>query len=354
MTPRGQRVSFTAVGVAVREWDSPISGRVQRHSDPVGLQDTSGDSDVQIDLPCRFNPSDTSVGSRGGYLPNRTPNNEDTVQSFGDISLDHPVFLDPGIERSPDPRAYWSISDAIKYLLAEYNGSQIYTTYPTLDALDDLLQVESPPSGQATFDPEDAETSPLTIRDYDASNRPYPEVIAELLSYAGFVMRWDTGADDGDLPSTQLRIYRRDGAATSPLKSVYLDAAGATALDPSRNNVARLHLARDGNSIVNAWQVETDQRIVEVSVILAPLYQPGAATRSLPTASSSSARHGARPRPRRPGASIGGTGLMSVAMGIGRRAGPGNRRRSTSRRCSRRTTTGRRPTRCGIAPDRRR
>jgi hypothetical protein len=276
VTPQSQRVTFTAIGVAVREWDSPISGRVQRHSNPAGLQDTSGDSDVQIDLPCRFNPSDTDVGSRGGYLPNRTPDGADTVQSIGEISLDHPVFLDPGIERFPDPRAYWSLSDAIKYLLAECNGSQTYASYPTLDSLDDLLEVKSPPSGQDTFDPEGAETSPLTIRDYDASNRPYPEVIAELLSYAGFVMRWDTGADGNDLPCTQLRIYRRDGAATSPLKSVYLDAAGAQTLDPSRNNVARLHLARDGNSIVNAWQVETQQRLVEVSVILAPLYQPGA------------------------------------------------------------------------------
>ena len=271
------------------------------HADPVGLQDTSGDSDVQIDLPCRFNPSDTSGGSRGGYLPNRTPDNEDTVQSLGEISLDHPVFLDPGIERSPDPRAYWSISDAIKYLLAEYNGSQTYTSYPTLDALDDLLQVESPPSGEATFDPANAEASPLTIRDYDASNRPYPEVIAELLSYAGFVMRWDTGADENDLPSTQLRIYRRDGAATSPLKSVYLDAAGAPTLDPSRNNLARLHLARDGNSIVNAWQVETNQRLVEISIILAPLYQPSTSDANPPTANSSSAPLGARRRPRRPG-----------------------------------------------------
>ena len=104
VTPRSQRVTFTAVGVAAREWDSPISGRVQRHSDPSGLQDTSGDSDVQIDLPCRFNPSNTDVGSRGGYLPNRTPYDKDTVQSLGEISLDHPVFLDPGIERSPDPR----------------------------------------------------------------------------------------------------------------------------------------------------------------------------------------------------------------------------------------------------------
>jgi hypothetical protein len=276
LTPRSQRVTLTAVGVAVREWDSPISGRVQRHSDPVGLQDASGDSDVPVDLPCRFNPSNTDVGGRGGYLPNRTPDGQDTVGSFGEISLDHPVFLDAGIERTPDPRAYWSISDAIKYLLAEYNGSQTYTGYPSLDALDDLLEVASPPSGEATFNPEDAEASPLTIRDYDASNRPYPEAIADLLSYAGFVMRWDTGADEDGLPSTQLRIYRRDGAATSPLKSVYLDAAGAPTLDPGRNNVARLHLARDGNSIVNAWQVETDQRLVEVSVILAPLYQPSA------------------------------------------------------------------------------
>src|SRR5262249_50282820 len=59
-------------------------------------------------------------------------------------------------------------------------------------------------------------------------------------------------------------------------KSVSLDAAGTATLDPGRNNVARLHLARDVNSIVNAWQVETQQRLVEVSVILAPLYQPAA------------------------------------------------------------------------------
>ena len=276
VTPRSQRVTFTAVGVAVREWDSPISGRVQRHSDPAGLQDTSGDSDVQIDLPCRFNPSDTDVGSRGGYLPNRTPDGEDTVQSIGDISLDHPVFLDPGIERSPDPRAYWSISDAIKYLLAEYNGSQTYTSYPTLDALDDLLQVESPPSGQDTFDPEDAETSPLTIRDYDASNRPYPEVIAELLSYAGFVMRWDTGADDGRPPlhpAPDLSARRgRDVAA-----QVRLSRRGrGPDARPQPEQRRAAPPGRDGNSIVNAWQVETQQRLVEVSVILAPLYQPAA------------------------------------------------------------------------------
>jgi hypothetical protein len=276
LTPRSQRVTFTAVGVAIREWDNPISGRVQRHSDPDSLQDTSGDSDVQVDLPCRFNPADSNVGGRGGYLPNRTPDGADTVKSTGGNSLAYPVFLDPGIERSPDPRAYWSLSDAIKFLLAEYNGSQTYTGFPDLDMLDALLQVQAPPSGRATFNPEDAEDSPLTVRDYDASNMPYPEAIAELLSYAGFVMRWDTGADGDGLPSTQLRIYRRDGAATSPIKSVYLDQAGAKVLDPGRNNVAHLHLARDSNSIVNAWQVETQQRQVEISVILAPLYQPAA------------------------------------------------------------------------------
>jgi hypothetical protein len=273
--PRTQRVSFAAVGVAAREWDNPISGRVQRHSDPAGLRDTSGNSDVQVDLPCRFNPAGTAVGSRGGYLPNRTPEGADTVKSNTGLSLDHPVFLDPGIERSPDPRTYWSIGDAIRFLLAEYNGSQAYTTFPSLDALDALVDVESPPTGQPTFEPGDAESSPLTIRDYDASNKPYPEAIADLLSYAGFVMRWDTDADDQGLPCTQLRIYRRDGASTAPLKWVYLDPAGTTKLDPGRNNVVQLHLARDCNSIVNAWQVETQQRQVEVSVILAPLYQPG-------------------------------------------------------------------------------
>ncbi len=274
VTPSNQRVTFTAVGVAIREWDNPVSGRVQRNSDPTGLVDTSGGSDISIDLPCRFNPSETDVGGRGGYLPNRTPEGKDTVKSVGGLSLSYPVFIDPGIERSPDPRAYWSIGDAIGYLLAQYNGTQLYTGYPNLDSLDTLLQVESPAQGQDTFTPADAQTAPLTIRDYDASNRPYPEVVAELLSYAGFVMRWDTEANQNGLPFTQLRIYRRDGAATSPIKSIYLDAAGTPTLDPSRNNIARLHLARDSNSIVNAWQVETQQRLVEVSIVLAPLYQP--------------------------------------------------------------------------------
>lgn len=274
LTPRTQRVTFTAVGVAIREWDQPISGRTQRHSDPVGIQDTSGDSDVSVDLPCRFNPADTSVGGRGGYLPNRSPDGADTVaDGSGGGSLVYPVFIDPGIERTPDPRGYWSISDAIKYLLAEYNNEQKYTDYPEFETLDALLQVEYAPNGQPTLTTADAESAPLTIRDYDASNKPYPEVIADLLSYAGFVMRWDTQADADGLPATSLDFYRRDGASMSPLKSVFLDPAGTT-LDPSRNNIAHLHLARDGNSVVNAWQVETAQRLVEVSIVLAPLYQP--------------------------------------------------------------------------------
>lgn len=275
LTPRTQRVTFTAIGVAIREWDQPVSGRVQRHSDPIGIRDTSGDSDVSVDLPCRFNPADTSVGGRGGYLPNRTPDNTDTaVSGPNGVALDHPVFIDPGIERTPDPRAYWSISDAIKFLLAKYNGEQQYTGYPAFEALDALLQVAYAAAGQPTLTTADAESAPLTIRDYDASNKPYPEVIADLLSYAGFVMRWDAQADADGLPATSLAFYRRDGASMSPVKSVYLDPAGTTTLDPARNNVAHLHLARDGNSLVNAWQVETAQRLVEVSVVLAPLYQP--------------------------------------------------------------------------------
>ncbi len=274
LTPRTQQVTFTAVGVAIREWDQPISGRVQRNSDPVGIRDSTGDSDVPVDLPCRFNPADTSVGGRGGYLPNRSPDGADTVSNEGGITLDHPVFIDPAIERSPDPRAYWSISDAIKFLLAEYNRTQEFTSYPDLGSLDALLRVEYPAMGQPTLTTADAQTASLTIRDYDASNRPYPEVIADLLSYAGFVMRWDTQADADGLPSTSLNIYRRDGTSTAPLKSAYLERAGTTTLDPSRNNVAQLHLARDGNNVVNAWQVETSQRLVEISVILAPLFQP--------------------------------------------------------------------------------
>jgi hypothetical protein len=287
--PVNQRVTFAAVGVAVRAFDLPISGRVQRDSDPVGLSDTTGQSDVQVDLPCRFNPADTSVAGDGGYLPNRSPDGGNTVKAGSSPPIDYPVFIDPGLERSPDPRAYWDLADAVKYLMATENADQKYVKLPTFNTLDALLQACTPADGHQTMDPSNPSSFvvfPITVRDYDASNKGWPAAVAELVSYAGTVMRFDTDSDDDGNPTTELKLYRRDQFNTVAPKLIYLDAAGST-IDPSRNNVVQLNLARDANAIVNAFQVETNQRQVEVSIILAPLYQPAAAdamAASTPTA----------------------------------------------------------------------
>ena len=221
VTPQNQNVSFAAVDVSVRCWDQPIVGRRQRDSDPVGIN-TTGGADRNIDLPTRFNPSDTSVadGNKGGYIPNCSPDGHDSSGVLGD----YPVFIDPGIEVSPDPRTYWDVGKAIKYILEIYNADEEYVSNPTFDTIDDLVQSEYPPDDGDIYDPTDASTSPIVIRDLDAANRPWPEVIAELLSYAGFVLRFDTEtASNGTDPAHYLRIYRRDAAAAVAPKRVFLD-----------------------------------------------------------------------------------------------------------------------------------
>ena len=37
-----------------------------------------------------------------------------------------------------------------------------------------------------------------------------------------------------------------------------------------------MHLARDCNQVINQWRVETDSKQYEVSVFLAPLFEPSA------------------------------------------------------------------------------
>ena len=276
-TSRSQNVTFAAVGVAVRCFDFPIVGRVQRDSDLVGIDVVTGEADVQTDLPTRFNPSDTAVadGNKGGYLPNRCPSGfeSDDPLSSGQT---FPVFIDPSISYTPDPRAYWAISHAVNYVLAVYNGDEKYVKNPTFSTLYPLLQADYPLDDGQFFDPADDSVSDILVRDYDATNKPWPEAVSELLSYGGFVMRFDTDTNSDGTPKTDLKMYRRDAANPAKPKVLYLASPGDD-LDPATSNVTGLQLARDCNSIANAWAVETSQKRVEASFLLLPLYQPATA-----------------------------------------------------------------------------
>ena len=87
-------------------------------------------------------------------------------------------------------------------------------------------------------------------------------------------MSWQTEADANGYPETYLKIYRRDAAAAPTPKIVYLAPARSSTSGPLANNLVQFHLARDANQIVNAWRVETQQRQVEITVVLAPMFQP--------------------------------------------------------------------------------
>jgi len=274
-SPTNQNVTFAAVGAAVRCFDLPITGRVQRNSDLAGIYTTDGSADIQTDLPTRFNPSDTAVadGNRGGYLPNCSPSGYDTVNPDNENLGSYKVFIDETIAYTPDPRAYWSLAGAVVYLLATYNADETYVNNPDFSTLHTLLQSDYPADNGEFFDPVDDSSSDILIRDYDCTNKPWPEAVAELLSYGGFLMRFDTDTNSDGNPQTDLKIYRRDAANPAAPKLLYLAPAGDP-LDPSTSNTTGLHLSRDCNSIANAWAVETSQRRVEASFILAPLYQP--------------------------------------------------------------------------------
>ncbi len=267
--PASQHVSFVAVGVAVLCWNTPIGGRIERDAD-----DPQNGNNVQTDLPVRFNPAGTGTRAIGGYLPNATPDGYD-VGAGGDSPF--PVFLDPNIDRSPDPRSFWGLSKAVRYILANWNTQALGSLVdnPDFGTLDALLQNRRPLTGAEFFDPTNSatyQTDHNRIRDYDATNRPWPDVVAELLGFYGFGMRFVCTTGSSGEPYDYLEVYRKDAAGPTDPKPVYLPETG-TQLSEAMANVATMHAAFDYQAVANSFYVETAPERYEVSIILAPAYQ---------------------------------------------------------------------------------
>ena len=172
------------------------------------------------------------------------------------------------------------MQDAIAYLIALYPppedaAQNPYVNYPTIASLADILSCLSPP-GDELLNSGDVTSSPIMIRDYDGSNKAVPDVMAEFLRYCGFVLVFKTTTDSDGLPQTNLQMLRKDALATAAPKLLYLAADGATSLDLAANNVTQIHLARDTNLVANQWRVETASKQYEITVYLAPLFQPSA------------------------------------------------------------------------------
>ncbi|MDR3621601.1 MAG: hypothetical protein P4L85_19780 [Paludisphaera borealis] len=263
LTSRSQRVSFLALGAAVRCWDVPIGGRRQRNAD-----DPRNGSVIAVELPSRFNPDGR---------PNCTPDGADVNQ--GDASASYPVFLDPNIDRVPDPRTFWTLGKFVRYVLSVYND-QTYVNNPDFERLDALLQSRPPINGSAFVDMDAGDAkgysaADVVVRDFDATNSPWPEALAAQLDHAGFGLRFVTGEDGVGSPRNEIEIYRKDADDAGLIRELLLPDAGDD-LNPARCNVAAMHLHRDTRPIVNAVTVETNQRRVELSVVLAPGFTPTA------------------------------------------------------------------------------
>ncbi|WP_165221963.1 hypothetical protein [Aquisphaera insulae] len=261
LSPSSQDVSFLAVGAAIRAWDTPIGGRLERHAD-----DPNGGDMVSVDLPTRFNPDGQ---------PNCTPDGRDALNS--DPSKRYPVFLDPNLRRDPDPRTFWTLGKFARYILAVHNDGA-FIKNPDFGPIDALLQARQPRQGAGFIDitqSRDYESEDVIVRDFDATNMAWPEALAVQLGYAGFGMRFVTTQDDEGAPRTELEFYRKDAGDQPAARDLELPVRGSE-LDPARCNVASLHLSRDARSIVNAISVETPPRRVEVSVVLAAGFSPAA------------------------------------------------------------------------------
>ena len=261
VSDRIQTVTIQAQGVASRCFDRPIGRRRQRGSD-----DLEAGEPVDVDLPVRFNP---------GGIPNRSPDGADVGADEPETA--YPVFVDElynPSEGEDDPREYWTLSDAVRYLLRVYNHDGP-VKFPRLDRLAEILDSRRPKEG-TTYDANDPatyESDPIVVRDFDASNRPWPEALGELLGLHGFGMRWYCEADEDGAPFNGLRIYRLDAGDSAAPKPVDLDEPGRP-LDPARNTAESFGLARDLNAVVNAFELDVPPRRVEASFVLAPGFTP--------------------------------------------------------------------------------
>lgn len=284
-----QIVSFTGSSVAERLWDDVISGRLQRNGDmptTPGNQDDDSTDPMPIDLETRFNPDD-----HGNCIP------DDSDETFTDEDgneFDYPVFLDAAILKSNggatptfSPVAtFWTLGKMIRYLLATYNQKQEWLKNPDFSVLDDLLSGRVGSGGVGPFDPSDASTyteNPIIVRDYDATNKPWPDVVNEHLHYAGFRMRFvcEGQPSDGggskviEEPYDYIEVYRYDAAGPTDPKQCFLPVTRSP-LDPDLCNVSSFTAVNDFHSLANEFSIETRPNRYEVSVILAPGFQPTA------------------------------------------------------------------------------
>lgn len=252
--PSHELVTFSAFGVAVRAWDTPVGGALMRDAD-----DPVHGEDVETGLDVYFNPQGQ---------PNATPAGADAEDAVGNT---YPTFLDPLVIRDPDVRRSWTLPMAIRYICYHENAGQEYVLNPDGGAIDALLDSRSPDDGAGLIlgDPSTFASEPIEVPDYPATGKAWPNVVEDLLRPNGFGMAFRLESDGAGLPSTALDLFRLQDSSPAVVKDLYLQTRGSF-LDPAQTNMGAARLARDMAGVANAYTVESQLVRFEASFVLAP------------------------------------------------------------------------------------
>ena len=265
--PSHELVTFSAFGIAVREWDTPVGGALMRDAD-----NPTGGEDTETDLVAYFNPQGQ---------PNATPAGAEAEDTSGNA---YSTFLDPLVVRNPDVRQTWTLPMAIRYLCYHENADQQYVLNPDGDAIDALLDSRSPGGGAR---PRPGRW-PSTLRERaDRGPRPLPghrQGLAErrrgpapaLIMASGWPSASRPTPRTG-LPPPQLDLFRLQDRLAGGRQGPCTSRRAGSSLDPSQTNMGAARLSRDMTGVANAYSVESQLVRYEASFILAPGFPIAAA-----------------------------------------------------------------------------
>ena len=188
---------------------------------------TTSARDVRTPIPCSSTPTSTDrrTRARSGASPRRSDTSwrNWNTQTPG-LARRQPRFRHPRLAACRTAGPWRELSSSIR------------TTPPTY------------------------QTDPNRIRDYDATNKPWPEVVAELLGFYGFGMRWVCEDDGYGQPYDYLEVYRKDAAGPTDPKQIYLPPKRVRDLSTALANVAAMHAAFDYQAVANSFFIETAPR----------------------------------------------------------------------------------------------
>lgn len=273
-----ESVTFEALGVEVREWDTPLDRAVWRDGDTP--TDPSAGHNRAVALPIRFNPDGAM---NAADLPDCPVDPEDATAGS------YPAFFDPKLKVDGAGDAinlrYWTLPMAVRYCIARGitgGADPTYVAFDAYDGLDGYLKAARP-TGTA-FDWSDAaglEMDAILVKDVDVTGDAWPVAVAKLCEPHGFFFRFDCHAGADGKPATLLRFYRKDDAACA--KAAKLQKAGEV-LDPGRTNLAQCAVRRDAHEIANVYAIDAGPERYEVGVVLAPGFEVAAADAGNPEA----------------------------------------------------------------------